>query len=223
MPNHYSDHEDILNATSHVIPLVFMIANLPMFFSYAKTINNISSFGLYLSSIFCLFLFSALYHFSPKMKPYLFFKNLFLVLDHFAMNFYMVAVHYFFLDYAVSEQTTTFKFVILILCIGNFLSGFFLSKSQKKIFLAAQITFSILGSLYIGYRCFDLVMNFKNPHITEYFLLTHFGNYATYILAAFFYVFSSKKYMHAMFHLFVTIGIFITLHNFISMGIGFNG
>lgn len=200
----YSLKEEFANALSHGIGAVLSIVALVLLLAYSQAEQALSlhslemnttlrtiSFSIYGTSLILLFLASTIYHAVKNEKA----KTLFKLLDHCAI-YLLIAGTYTPLLLITLQGTLGYSLLGLIwaIAIGGIIFKITLGHKYKKISLATYlgmgfISFSILGKLYQALP-FEAMVLFALGGLI-------------YCLGVFFYVQKTKRYTHAIWHLFV--------------------
>ncbi len=191
----HSTGEEIANAITHGIGVIFAIAALVILimFSAGKGAKYIVSVSIYGATLFLLYLASTLYH-SLKGKA----KDIFRIFDHSAI-YLLIAGTY-----------TPFTFLIIRGWKGWFLFGiiwtFAITGILFKVFFTGR--FTLLSTLLYILMGWIVVVFIKSvikfmPH-NGLILLVMGG--LSYTFGTVFYVFKWFKFHHAVWHLFVLAG-----------------
>ena len=193
----FSLGEEIANAVTHGIGMVLSIAGLVLlivFSALSGSAWHVVSFTIFGVTMVFLYTSSTLLHSLPKGRA----KNVFEILDHSSIYFFIAGTYTPFLLVAVRGTLgwTLFGIVWGIAIGGTIFKVFFV----KRFVLVSTILYVVMGWLIV----------FTWPILTEQIarggmLLLIIGG-LFYTLGAIFYVWRFFKYHHMVWHLFVLTG-----------------
>ncbi|HHU20801.1 MAG TPA: hemolysin III family protein [Bacilli bacterium] len=199
----FSLGEEIANAVTHGIGMVLSIAGLVLlivFSALSGSAWHVVSFTIFGVTMVFLYTSSTLLHSLPKGRA----KNIFEILDHSSIYFFIAGTYTPFLLVAIRGTLgwTLFGIVWGIAIGGTIFKVFFV----KRFVLVSTILYIVMGWLIV----------FAWPTLTEQLaqggmiLLISGGLF--YTLGAIFYVWRLFKYHHMVWHIFVLTGT--VLHYF---------
>lgn len=199
----FSLGEEIANAVTHGIGMVLSIAGLVLlivFSALSGSAWHVVSFTIFGVTMVFLYTSSTLLHSLPKGRA----KNVFEILDHSSIYFFIAGTYTPFLLVAIRGTLgwTLFGIVWGIAIGGTIFKVFFV----KRFVLVSTILYIVMGWLIV----------FAWPTLTEQLaqggmiLLISGGLF--YTLGAIFYVWRLFKYHHMVWHIFVLTGT--VLHYF---------
>jgi len=193
----FSLGEEIANAVTHGIGMVLSIAGLVLlivFSALSGSAWHVVSFTIFGVTMVFLYTSSTLLHSLPKGRA----KNVFEILDHSSIYFFIAGTYTPFLLVAIRGTLgwTLFGIVWGIAIGGTIFKVFFV----KRFVLVSTILYIVMGWLIV----------FTWPILTEQIarggmLLLIIGG-LFYTLGAIFYVWRFFKYHHMVWHLFVLTG-----------------
>lgn len=199
----FSRGEEIANAITHGIGAVLSLAALVLLIVYSSiygTVWHIVSFTIFGITMLFMYLCSTLVHSLPTGKA----KDIFEVLDHSAIYFFIAGTYTPFLFLKISGFLSWALFATVW---GLAIAGTVFKSFYVKRFVGFSTFLYILMGWLIIFAWKPLVKNINQVGIT---LLVIGG--ILYTVGSFFYVWRSFKYHHAIWHLFVIAGS--TLHFF---------
>ena len=193
----FSLGEEIANAVTHGIGMVLSIAGLVLlivFSALSGSAWHVVSFTIFGVTMVFLYTSSTLLHSLPKGRA----KNIFEILDHSSIYFFIAGTYTPFLLVAIRGTLgwTLFGIVWGIAIGGTIFKVFFV----KRFVLVSTILYIVMGWLIV----------FAWPTLTEQLaqggmILLIIGG-LFYTLGAIFYVWRFFKYHHMVWHLFVLTG-----------------
>ncbi|MFD3450072.1 hemolysin III family protein [Microbacteriaceae bacterium 4G12] len=193
----FSKGEEIANAITHGIGALLSIAALVIlivFSSLYGTVWHVVSFTLFGTTMVLLYTASTFVHALPHGKA----KDIFEILDHSAIYFFIAGSYTPFLFIAVKGLLgwTLFGVIWGLAICGTIFKAFFV----KKYLHTSTLLYLLLGWLVV-FAWKPLVENV--PHNGMVLLVT--GG-ILYSIGAIFYVWRGFKFHHAVWHLFVVAG-----------------
>ncbi|MFP3728080.1 hemolysin III family protein [Priestia filamentosa] len=193
----FSKGEEIANSITHGIGVLLSIAALVILVVFASlkgTAWHVVSFTLFGATMVLLYTSSTLLHALPEGKA----KNVFEILDHSSIYFFIAGSYTPFLFVAVKGWLgwTIFGIVWGIAIGGTVFKSFFV----KKYLHVSTLGYIVAGWL-ITLAWNPLVQNIEPEGIK---LLVAGG--ILYTVGAIFYIWRGFKYHHAIWHLFVLAG-----------------
>ncbi len=189
----YSQGEEILNALSHTLGVMFSIYAIVMMAAMSKTSAQAASTAIFGATMFILFQSSACYHAITSEKA----KAVFQKIDHSAI-YILIAGTYT----PILILTVPFPYSIAILAMIWYLAiagVVFSCISLKNKYISTGL-YMLMGwmSVFLVYYIWN-----NGSHLAVWYLL---GGGALYSLGAILYLLK-YKYMHALWHLFVLGGV----------------
>ena len=198
-------NEEFWNVLTHFSGFIMSLIGIPFLFLFDNEFTVLSTLSIILFSFGLLAVYSTstLYHFTLKSEL----KKRFKVLDH-------ISIYYLILgSYAPVCLITLYDYS----GIGIFITVLILSiiGTIKKLFFTGNYEFiSVLLYLAMGWLIiFDINSLFRLIDSNAKLLLILGG--VSYTIGVIFYAFSSIKYFHSIWHLFVLAGS--TLHFFMIL------
>ncbi|WP_163538651.1 hemolysin III family protein [Gracilibacillus sp. YIM 98692] len=193
----FSLREEIANSVTHGIGLALSIVGLVVLIvqsSMEGSIWHIVSYTLFGVTMLLLYTCSTVLHSLPKGKA----KNLFEILDHSSIYFFIAGTYTPFLFIIIRgwEGWTLFGVVWGLAVVGTIFKAFFV----KKFVVFSTLLYVLMGWLIV----FTWKPLVANLHPTGVLLLVIGG--LLYTVGAVFYVWRGFKYHHAIWHLFVLAG-----------------
>lgn len=201
----FSKGEEIANSITHGIGALLSIAALVLLIVFSSLYGNawhVVSFTLFGVTMVLLYTSSTLVHSFPAGKA----KNVFEVMDHSSIYFFIAGTYTPFLFIAVKGWLgwTLFGIVWGLAIGGTVFKAFFV----KKFLFASTILYVLMGWLIV-FAWNPLVENVPSQGVV---LLVIGG--VLYTVGAVFYVWRGFKFHHAIWHLFVLGG---TITHFFSV------
>jgi hemolysin III len=189
--------EEIANSITHGIGMVLSIAGLVLLVVYSSlygTVWHIVSFTLFGVTMVLLYTSSTLLHSLPKGRA----KNVFEVLDHSSIYFFIAGTYTPFLFLAIQGwQGWTLFGVIWGLAIGGTVfKAFFV----KKFLFFSTILYVVMGWLIV--LAWQPLVENLHPNGVRWLV----AGGLLYTIGAVFYVWRAFKFHHALWHLFVLAG-----------------
>jgi hemolysin III len=186
--------EEIVNAITHGLGVVFALVSMPFLLEKARKMGElmpvlaVSIFGI---GMLAVYLSSTLYHAtrSPKLKQRLH------VCDHVSI-FFLIGGSYvpFVVQYADAPTATIFlSLQWLVILIAAVLKLFFIGKYENV---------SLFVYIFLGWSVIFLVKPFSATMPFDVFKWILIGG-LSYSIGVFFYRWNKQKYAHAVWHLFV--------------------
>jgi hemolysin III len=206
----YSANEEIFNAITHGIGVVFGIVALTVLCvlgSHFGTIAHVLSYLVYGLSLILLYASSTLYHSLTSLK----FKSLFKILDHSSIYLLIAGTYTPFLVINLKGQL---GFTLLAIIWGIAILGVIF-----KVFFTGR--FKLLSTLiYIGMGwliifAYEPLKEAMNSAALNWLIIGGF----TYTLGTIFYLAKKLKYTHGIWHLFVLAG---SIFHFVAIIYGAN-
>ncbi|MFC4403055.1 PAQR family membrane homeostasis protein TrhA [Gracilibacillus xinjiangensis] len=193
----FSKDEELANSITHGIGVVLSLAGLVVLIVYASlygSIWHIVSFTLFGITMVVLYTSSTLLHSLPKGRA----KNVFEILDHSSIYFFIAGTYTPFLFLAIKGWLgwTLFGVIWGLAIGGSIFKAFFV----KKFLFFSTILYVLMGWLIV-LAWQPLVAHMHSNGIV---LLVLGGLF--YTVGAVFYVWRGFKYHHALWHLFVLAG-----------------
>ncbi|PRO65985.1 PAQR family membrane homeostasis protein TrhA [Alkalicoccus urumqiensis] len=193
----FSKEEEVANSVTHGIGILFSIAALAGLTAFAAahgTASHVTGVVLFGVSMMILYTSSTLLHALPHGK----WKNVFEILDHASIYFFIAGTYTPFLFIAVQGWLgwTLFGIVWGAAVLGTVLKCFFV---KKYMFL------STIGYIILGWQivfAWEAISGFLPPSGMNLLILGGL----LYTLGAVFYMWRAFKYHHAVWHLFVLAG-----------------
>jgi hemolysin III len=192
----YDLSEEIVNAISHGLATLLSVAGLTLLVTLAWLQNDIlkvTSFAVYGTSLILLFSASTLYHALLNEKA----KKLFKLLDHCAIYLLIAGTYTPLMLVTLADDIGILMLTIIwgIALLGVIFKIKFGNKYKKL----SLITYLGMGSISLT------IINKLNAQLdTGGLVLLGLGG-LIYALGTIFYVQKSKKYSHAIWHVFVLI------------------
>jgi len=193
----YSDREEVLNVITHGTGLIFSIVALVMLVVYASlygTAWHIVSFSIYGASLVVLYLASTLFHAARNQEV----RNYLNIFDHSSIYLLIAGTYTPFVLVTLNGPWgwSLFGVVWGLAITGIVLKLFFTGRYD----LASLIGYVLMGLIIL----IAIVPLFRNLPIGGLLWLMAGG--VAYIVGAFFYIWHTLPYNHAIFHLFVLLG-----------------
>lgn len=190
----FSKSEEIANAIIHGIGAVLSIAALVILIVYSAlygTVWHVISFTIFGTTMLLLYTSSTLVHSFPPGKA----KDVFEILDHSAIYFFIAGTYTPFLFIAIKGTMgwTLFGIVWGLAIVGTIFKTFYV----KRFLHASTLLYVLMGWLIV-FAWSPLMKNLSTEGIT--FLII--GG-LLYTVGAIFYVWRGFVYHHAVWHLFV--------------------
>lgn len=204
----FSKREEIANAITHGIGIILSIAALVLLIAFATihgTALHVVSFTIFGVTMLILYTSSTLVHSFPQGKA----KNVFEILDHSAIYFFIAGSYTPFLFIAVQGALgwTLLSIVWGLAIFGTIFKVFFV----KKFLHLSTILYIAIGWLIV-FAWKPLVTS-----VPTYGIVFLVIGGVIYSIGAVFYVWRGFKYHHAIWHLFVLIGT--VMHFFAVMSL----
>lgn len=208
----YTISEEIVNAITHGIGIIFSIVALVLMVVYAACYGNawqVVSVSIYGSTLIILYTVSTLYHAITNEKA----KKVLRVIDHISV-YLLIAGTYTPFTLIILRQNGAIGWIIFgivwgIALIGMTLSSFLIGKKFTKI---QTLLYIFLGWIIIwAFPSILSVMKTNNAIAGIYWLL---AGGILYTVGTIFYIMKKKKYFHSIWHIFVLLG---TICHFISV------
>lgn len=190
----FSKSEEIANAIIHGIGAILSIAALVILIVYSAlygTVWHVISFTIFGTTMLLLYTSSTLVHSFPPGKA----KDVFEILDHSAIYFFIAGTYTPFLFIAIKGTMgwTLFGIVWGLAIVGTIFKTFYV----KRFLHASTLLYVLMGWLIV-FAWSPLMKNLSTEGIT--FLII--GG-LLYTVGAIFYVWRGFVYHHAVWHLFV--------------------
>lgn len=201
----FSKEEEIVNAITHGIGALLSVAALAILIVYSSLYGNawhVTSFAIFGMTMSILYFSSTFVHALPQGKA----KDLFEILDHSSIYFFIAGTYTPFLLVAINGGLgwTLFGVVWCAAIGGTIFKTFFV----KKFVLASTTLYIVMGWLIV-FAWNPLVANISSVSLR--FLVI--GG-ILYTVGSIFYVWRIFKFHHAIWHLFALAG---TACHFISV------
>ncbi|WP_371825515.1 hemolysin III family protein [Pontibacillus sp. ALD_SL1] len=196
----FSKKEELVNALSHGIGLVFSIFAITVLVIKASVYGNawhIVSYSIYGVTMILLYVSSTLLHALPVGKA----KSVFEILDHSSIYFFIAGTYtpFLFVIAETAVRWTLFGIIWGIAIGGTVFKVFFVRKFKL---------FSTL--LYVGLGwMFVLILKPTIDFLPQRGTILLISGGAFYTLGAIFYVWRGFKHHHAVWHSFVLLGTFL--------------
>lgn len=199
----YTAGEEIANALSHTVGVMFSIYAIVMMAALSKNAAQAASTAIFGATMFLLFQSSACYHAITNEKA----KSVFQKIDHSAI-YILIAGTYT----PILILTIPFPYSIAILAMIWYLAiagVVFSCISLKNKYIATGL-YMLMGwmSVFLIYYIWT-----NGGHLAVYYLL---GGGAFYSLGAILYLLK-YKYMHSVWHLFVLAGVVMHYFSILSL------
>lgn len=195
----YTFGEEVANAITHGVPALMVLFSIPVvsIIAYTKgTIIDVVGVNIFCISIFAMLFMSTFYH---SMEPNTQHKNVFKILDH---VFIYVAIAGSYTPIALSVIGGWRGIVILVIQWLMVIFGII----YKSVALNKMPKASLMIYIVMGWSVILFLPTFiKNANTTLLVLL--FVGGALYSLGAIFYAKRWFKFHHAVWHLFVFMGV----------------
>lgn len=193
----YSKGEEIANAISHGVGVVFSISALTLLIVFASlegSAASIISFTVYGVTMILLYVSSTLLHAFPDGKV----KNLFEIFDHSSIYLFIAGSYTPILVNVIGGKLGIYLLVILwsIAAMGILFKVFFV----KRFMYTSTILYIAMGWLIV-FAWQPLVTNFDDVGV----ILLIIGG-LLYTIGALFYMFRWFPFHHMVWHLFVLAG-----------------
>lgn len=190
----FTKGEEIANAITHGIGALLSVAALVLLIVFSSIYGNawhIVSFTIFGVTMLLMYLCSTLVHSLPQGKA----KNVFEILDHSSIYFFIAGSYTPFLFITVDGLLSWFLFSIVwsLAIIGTIFKSFFV----KKFVGMSTILYIVMGWLIV-FAWKPLSQNIPQKGIV---LLVAGG--LLYTIGSIFYVWRGFKFHHAIWHLFV--------------------
>lgn len=210
--NPYSVREEIFNAITHGLGVIFGIVALTVLCvlgSYFGTFSHILSYLVYGCSLILLYVSSTLYHALPSPKV----KSLFKILDHSSIYLLIAGTYTPFLVLNLKGHLgfTLLAVIWAIAILGIIFKVFFTGKFK----VISTLLYIGMGWLIIF--AYDPLKEAMRPEAMNWLIIGGL----TYTLGTIFYLAKKLKYTHAIWHLFVLAG---SVFHFVAIiyGAGFS-
>ncbi len=195
--HNYSKGEEIANAISHGVGIVFSISALTILIVFASlegSVASIISYTIYGITMLLLYVSSTLLHAFPEGKV----KNLFEIFDHSSIYLFIAGSYTPILVNVIGGKLSVYLLILLwsIAGIGILFKVFFV----KRFLYASTILYILMGWLIV-FAWEPLVTNFDDLGV----ILLIIGG-VLYTVGALFYMFRWFPFHHMVWHLFVLAG-----------------
>ena len=196
----YSKGEEIANAITHGIGIIFSISALTLLIVFAAlegSVASIVSYTVYGVTMLLLYVSSTLLHAFPEGKV----KNLFEIFDHSSIYLFIAGSYTPILINVIGGKLGVYLLAILwsIAAIGILFKIFFV----KRFLYASTMLYIIMGWLIV-FAWQPLVTNFDDVGL----ILLIIGG-LLYTIGALFYMFRWFPFHHMVWHLFVLAGTIV--------------
>lgn len=193
-PWKFTKGEEIANAITHGVGMLFSIAALVLLIVFSSINGNmwhIVSFTIFGSSMLLMYTSSTMLHSLPEGRA----KEVFEIIDHSSIYFFIAGSYTPFLFLVVDAPLRWILFVLVwTLAIGG---AIFKSYFVKKYVLASTLLYVVMGwMIVLAWQ--PLATNLE----TNGLILLVVGG-ILYTVGSIFYVWRGFKYHHAIWHLFV--------------------
>lgn len=208
----YTIGEEIANAITHGIGVIFSIVALVLMVVFAACFGNawqVVSVSIYGSTLIILYTISTLYHAITNEKA----KKVLRIFDH-ASVYLLIAGTYTPFTLVVLRQDGAIGWVIFgivwgVAIIGICLSSILIEKKHTKL---QTLLYILLGWVVVlAFPSILSVMKANNTLTGVYWLL---AGGILYTAGTVFYIMKKKKFFHSIWHIFVLLG---TVCHFISV------
>ncbi|MFN7250483.1 MAG: PAQR family membrane homeostasis protein TrhA [Anaerobacillus sp.] len=196
----YSKGEEIANAISHGVGIVFSISALTLLIVFAAlegSVASIISYTVYGVTMMLLYVSSTLLHAFPEGKV----KNIFEIFDHSSIYLFIAGSYTPILVNVIGGKLGMFLLAVLwfIAVLGILFKIFFVKR-----FLYASTALYIFMGWLIVFAWQPLVTNFDDVGV----ILLIIGG-LLYTIGALFYMFRWFPFHHMVWHLFVLAGTIV--------------
>lgn len=196
----YSKGEEIANAITHGIGIIFSISALTLLIVFAAlegSVASIVSYTVYGVTMLLLYVSSTLLHAFPEGKV----KNLFEIFDHSSIYLFIAGSYTPILINVIGGKLGVYLLAILwsIAAIGILFKIFFV----KRFLYASTMLYIVMGWLIV-FAWQPLVTNFDDVGL----ILLIIGG-LLYTIGALFYMFRWFPFHHMVWHLFVLAGTIV--------------
>ncbi|QOY38416.1 PAQR family membrane homeostasis protein TrhA [Anaerobacillus isosaccharinicus] len=196
----YSKGEEIANAITHGIGIIFSISALTLLIVFAAlegSVASIISYTVYGVTMLLLYVSSTLLHAFPEGKV----KNLFEIFDHSSIYLFIAGSYTPILINVIGGKLGVYLLAILwsIAAIGILFKIFFV----KRFLYASTMLYIVMGWLIV-FAWQPLVTNFDDVGL----ILLIIGG-LLYTIGALFYMFRWFPFHHMVWHLFVLAGTIV--------------
>lgn len=199
----YSVKEDILNAISHGIGVVFSVLALTYLSFISNDLKELVVVFLYSMSLISMFLFSTLYHATFHDKARAVLKRL----DHCSIFLLITGsyIPYTFLLINSKKAYVIFAYLVLLTIVGIVLKIFFIGRFKK---------ISTLIYIMMGWAVLFQINDFLTYSTDDILFYLAFGG-IIYTVGALFYAFTNFKYHHFVWHLFVLVAAILQFYSIV--------
>jgi hemolysin III len=198
MQTSQTNKEELWNTITHGVGFVFAFLGIIILFVVAdlSKINLRTGLILYSTSLLLLYAASTSYHYVESKKL----KKKLRVLDHISIYFLIAGTYSPLVLTLLKDGNGQLLFYIVwgFALLGAFLKLFFTGKFEK----ISLILYLLMGSLIV----LDALTVFKTFRISELIALCLGGLF--YIIGIYFYVKTSIRFNHVIWHIFVILGSF---------------
>lgn len=191
----YTQTEEFTHTFTHAIGALFAIYAMIMLATTATNFLQKTTVVIYASTMLILFLASTFYHAAVNKKV----KEVFQKIDHSAIYLFIAGSYTPILMMTFSFPIAVFL-ILMIWCLS--IAGIFFSCINLKSEYISTGLYLLLGWLSV---VFAYTIWTKYPHYIMWMLL---AGGMCFTAGSFFYLFE-KKFMHAIWHIFVLAGIVI--------------
>lgn len=210
--NTYSFKEELANAITHGIGVIFGIVALTVLCvlgAHFGSVSHVLSYLVYGCSLILLYLSSTLYHALPSPKV----KTIFKILDHSSIYLLIAGTYTPFLVLNLNNQLgTTLLIVIWSIAIAGIVFKIFFTGRFKYL-----STLLYIGMGWIIVFAYGPLKETMKPEAMNWLL----AGGLTYTFGTIFYLAKKLQYTHAIWHLFVLTG---SVFHFVAIiyGAGFS-
>ena len=208
----YAIGEEIANAITHGIGIIFSIVALVLMVVFAACYGNawqVVSVSIYGATLILLYTFSTLYHAITNEKA----KRVLRIFDH-ASVYLLIAGTYTPFTLIILRQNGAIGWVIFgivwgVAFIGIALSSLLIKKNSTKL---QTFLYILLGWVIIC--AFPNILNVMKSNNTLNGIYWLLAGGILYTIGTIFYIMKKKKFFHSIWHVFVLLG---TVCHFISV------
>lgn len=195
-PN-YTFKEELFNAITHYIGVIFGIISLIILLMYAiknKEVMQVVGFSIYGGCLILLFLSSSIYHSIPNKKA----KYILRIIDHLSIYLFIAGTYtpIILLSFK-GESRLVFLIAIWILALGGIVFKLIIHNKFTKFSKLSTVIYLIFGWLSI----FLIKTIYETTSITFIIFLIIGG--LLYSIGSIFYINRKIPYNHGIWHIFV--------------------
>lgn len=199
----YSFKEEVFNAITHYIGVIFGIVSLIVLLMHATknhSVVQVVAFSIYGGCLILLFLSSSIYHSIPNKKA----KLVFRVIDHLSIYIFIAGTYtpIILLSFTGAKRIV-FLATIWVLALSGIVFKLIIHNKFTKFNKISTIIYLILGWLSI----FLIKTIYETTGVTFVILLVLGG--ILYSVGSFFYINKKIPYNHGIWHIFVLLAAII--------------